>query len=79
VNDLNVTSQAINVSIGMAVVYSLFFIYFMSYFGETIAWICVFLMQISLIAATAVAYLAYDDEMKKYEALADTYSGPVLD
>jgi len=32
-----------------------------------------------LIAATAVAYLAYDDEMKKYEALADTYSGPVLD
>jgi len=44
VNDLNVTSQAVNVSIVMAVVYSLFFIYFMSYFGETIAWICVFLM-----------------------------------
>jgi hypothetical protein len=66
-------------SIAMAVVYSLFFIYFMSYFGETIAWICVFLMQISLIAATAVAYLAYDEEMKKFEGLAETYSGAVLD
>jgi hypothetical protein len=47
----------------MGVVYSLLFIYFMSYFGETLAWICVFIMQFSLIAATVFGYVTYDNEV----------------
>lgn len=63
----------------MGVVYSLLFIYFMSYFGETLAWICVFLMQLSLIAATACAYMAYDGEVKNAIKLTETISGSALD
>lgn len=40
-NDLYLSSRAIYISFGMSVVYSFIFIYLMSAFAETIAWVCV--------------------------------------
>jgi len=42
-NDMYLSSRAMFISCGMSVVYSFVFIYLMSAFAETIAWICVVL------------------------------------
>jgi len=43
----------------MAVVYSILFIYVLSIFGETIAWICIVIIQLALIGATVVGFFAW--------------------
>lgn len=48
-NDLYLSSRAIYWSMGMGVIYCFAFIYLMSAFAETIAWICVVLIQLGLI------------------------------
>ena len=48
-NDMYLSSTAIYASFGMGVVYCFIYIYLMSMFAETIAWICVALTQIALI------------------------------
>jgi len=50
----------------MGIVYSLAFIYLMSAFAETIAWIIVILVEIALIGLTVYSYMMYDQEMVKY-------------
>jgi len=75
---LNAASKAIKTSIGLGVIYSLAFIYLMSWFAETLAWICVLLVQLTLIGATATLYIIYDEELQKYAALSDSFSGGAL-
>lgn len=55
-NDLGVAWTAIRISLVMGCVYCFVYIYLMSAFAETIAWICVFLTQCGLIAFTVAAY-----------------------
>lgn len=52
-------SRSIYLSLFMAIVYSIVFIYVLSIFGETIAWICIVIIQLGLIGATAVGYFAW--------------------
>lgn len=51
----------------MSVVYCLVFIYLMSAFAEPIAWFCVFILQMFLIALTGATWFfrqtKYDDRM----------------
>jgi hypothetical protein len=63
VADLSAASRAIKTSIGLGVLYSLAFIYLMSFFAETLAWICVMLVQLTLIGGTAALYIVYDAEL----------------
>jgi hypothetical protein len=63
----------------MGLVYSLAFIYLMSAFAETIAWIIVILVQLALIGLTVYSYMIYDQEMVDYEALGETFSGSGLE
>jgi len=48
----------------MSVIYSFVFIYLMSAFAETIAWICVVLAQLALIGASVVSYFWRQDLIK---------------
>ena len=75
VEDMQRASRSIYLSLVMAVVYSIVFIYVLSIFGETIAWICIILIQLSLFGASAVSYLAWDAEVKKLENLPNVVSG----
>jgi len=61
VEDMQRASRSIYLSCAMAVVYSLVFIYVLSIFGETIAWICIILIQLSLFGASALSYFAWDE------------------
>lgn len=65
VADLNAASKAIKTSVGLGVIYSLAFIYLMSWFAETLAWICVLLVQLTLVGGTAILYMVYDQELQK--------------
>lgn len=56
VEDMQRASRSIYLSCAMAVVYSIVFIYVLSLFGETIAWICIVVIQLSMIGASAVSY-----------------------
>jgi hypothetical protein len=49
----------------MSVVYSIVFIYFLSAFGETLAWICVFVLQLGLLAAAGAGWYMWDQSLKK--------------
>jgi hypothetical protein len=51
-NDLYLSSRAIYWSCAMGMVYCFIFIYIMSAYAETIAWICIALVQIGLIGAS---------------------------
>lgn len=55
VYDLYLSSRAIYISIGLSFVYSLLFIYLMSAFAETLAWVCIIFLQIGLFATSAAA------------------------
>lgn len=57
VYDLYLSSRAIYASIALAPIWCFIFIAIMSAFAETIAWICVALMQIGLIGASVGCYL----------------------
>jgi len=60
VEDMQRASRSIYLSLAMAVIYSIVFIYVLSIFGETIAWICIVIIQLSMFGATAAAYFAWD-------------------
>lgn len=66
-SDLNRSSRSIFVSLAMSIIYSLLFIYFLSAFGETIAWICVVILQLALIALAGLGYYAWDLTKKAAE------------
>lgn len=57
--DLYKASRSIYLSIVMSVVYSIAFIYFLSIFGETLAWICVFILELLFITAAGATYLLW--------------------
>ena len=57
-NDLYLSSRAINWSMGIAFLLCLTYIYLMSIFAEYLAWGIVILTQLGLIAATAGAFVA---------------------
>lgn len=59
IEDMQRASRSIYVSLAMAVVYSIVFIYILSLFVETIAWICIVIIQVAMIAASAIAYFAW--------------------
>ena len=56
VYDLYLSSRAIYISCAMSLVYSFLYIYLMSAFAETIAWIAVALVQLGLIGCTVGSY-----------------------
>ena len=78
VADLSAAKRAIKTSIGLGVLYSLAFIYLMSYFAETLAWICVMLVQLTLIGGTAALYILYDAEMQAFASYPDNFEGAAL-
>lgn len=47
---------------GLALVWCFLFIYFMSWFAEPLAWCCVVLIQLGLLAATVLSYVTWDKE-----------------
>jgi hypothetical protein len=59
-NDLYRASRSIYLSLAMSVVYSILFIYFLSAFGETIAWICVVLLQLGFVAVGVIGFYKWD-------------------
>lgn len=76
---MSAASKAIKTSIVLGFIYSLAFIYLMSWFAEPLAWICVLLVQLTLIGGTAALYILYDAELQAYAAFPDKYSGGDLD
>lgn len=56
-NDMYLSSRAIYWSFGMGLVYSFFYIYLMSAFAETIAWVCVVLIQVGLIGGSIMCWM----------------------
>lgn len=68
-NDLYRASRSIYVSLAMSVVYSILFIYFLSAFGETIAWICVVILQLGFVAVGALGFYYWDLFKKDGELL----------
>jgi len=61
VYDLYLSSTAIYISIGMAIVYCLGYIYLMSLFAECIAWAMIALTQIGLLVGTLYCVMVYKD------------------
>jgi hypothetical protein len=61
IHDLYLSSRAIYISIAMAVVYCLGYIYLMSLFAECIAWAMICLTQIGLLVGALYCVLAYKD------------------
>jgi len=61
VYDLYLSSRAIYISIAMAVVYCLGYIYLMSLFAECIAWAMIVLTQVGLIVGALYAVFVYKD------------------
>jgi hypothetical protein len=49
----------------MSVVYSIVFIYFLSLFGEYIAWICVVVLQLGFIAVPVIGWYMWDHASKE--------------
>lgn len=52
-------------SLAMGIVYSVVFIYLLSWFAETIAWCCIVLIQLGLIGATVSCYFMIDLSKKE--------------
>ena len=57
--DLYNSSNAIYSCFGLALVWSLIFIYLLSWFAEQIAWCCVVLVQLGLIGAAVGSYFLW--------------------
>merc|ERR1711998_105682 len=60
--------KAIGISIAMSIVYSLAFIYLLSGFAEYIAWFCVILTQLGLIAGAVLAGFLFKDSRDRVAA-----------
>lgn len=63
----------------MSVVYSIIFIYFLSAFGETIAWICVVILQLAFIALAGLGFYGWDQSKKAGEQLGESYPDGIPD
>jgi TRAP-type C4-dicarboxylate transport system permease small subunit len=63
----------------MSVVYSIIFIYFLSAFGETIAWICVVILQLAFIALAGLGWYGWDQSKKAGEQLGESYPDGIPD
>ena len=71
VMDMYNASDAIYISMALSIVYSVIFIYLMSWFAEVIAWCCIVLVQIGLIGMSAACFMARKlsiEEVKKTQA-----------
>lgn len=66
--DLYLSSRAIYASFGLGLVWCIIFIYLMSAFAETIAWICVVLIQLTLAGGSAVGFFAFTQITKDQDA-----------
>lgn len=55
----------------MSVVYSIVFIYFLSAFGEAIAWICVVILQLGLLSVAGLGWYMWNEAVMASEGLAD--------
>ena len=53
------------ISMALALFWSIAFIYLMSWFAEYLAWCCVILIQLGLMAASVQLLMKTDKEMKK--------------
>lgn len=67
-NDMYLSSRAIYASFGMGVLYCFLYIMLMSYFAETIAWVCVGVAQIAFIGLAVAAWFMRSAEVEKYTA-----------
>lgn len=63
--DMYKARKAVMISIGMSIVYSLAFIYLMSEFAECIAWFCVILTQLGLIAGALLSGYLWSDSRQR--------------
>ena len=63
------SSTSMYISMGLALVWSIVYIYLMSWFAETLAWCCVVLIQVGLLAATVGAYFLWEAEKTKLNDL----------
>ena len=61
----------------MSVVYSIIFIYFLSAFGETIAWICVVILQLAFFGLAGLGWYGWDQSKKAGESLGESYPGGI--
>lgn len=69
IQDLKAASRAIYTSVAMSIVYSICFIYFLSIFGEYLAWCCVIVLQLSLIGGAGALYFLWDQQKKNVAAM----------
>lgn len=66
--DMYKSRKAIGISIAMSIIYSLAFIYLLSGFAECIAWFCVILTQLGLIAGAVFAGFLFTDSRARVAA-----------
>jgi len=66
--DMYLSSRAIYISMAMSIVYSVIFIYLMSWFAEIIAWCCIVLVQIGLIGMAAACFMCRKLSIKEVES-----------
>lgn len=66
-NDIYISSRAMYASLAMGCVYCIVYIYLMSIFAEQIAWLCVILVQLGLIAASYGAWIYRENFVEQYE------------
>ena len=64
-NDMYLSSRAVYASFGMGVVYCFIYIYLMSLFAETIAWVCVAVAQLGFILVAVGAWFMRAAEAEK--------------
>ena len=64
--DMYNSSRAIYTCFGLAFFWSMFFIYLMSAFAETLAWCCIVIIQIALLAGTAVSFMMWGSTQTEY-------------
>ena len=54
---------------GLALVWSIVYIYLMSFLAEQLAWCCIILVQVGLLSATIFTFLKVKSEKKNLESL----------
>ena len=62
--DMYKSSTSMYVSMALALVWSIVYIYLMSIFAEQLAWCCIVLIQVGLFAATIFLFMKWDKENK---------------
>ena len=75
--DMYKCSTSMYIAIGLSIVWSIVFIYLMSFFAEPLAWCCVFLIQVGLIVGSAYLFFMYTEEQKRVDALTSDEQNPV--